>query len=58
MKILKVCHACDCIIGELELDGLGDHNADPAMDIAGNVAYVLCPGCLNEMEIKTGNVYH
>lgn len=58
MKILKVCHACDRIIGELELDSLTSHNADPIMDIAGNVAYLLCTGCLHEMEIKTGNVYH
>lgn len=58
MKILKVCHACDRIIGELELDGLTSHTGDSTVSIAGNVAYVLCPGCLNEMEIKTGNVYH
>lgn len=58
MKIFKVCHACDRIIGELELDSLTNLNAESTMDIVGNVAYVLCPGCLNEMEIKTGNVYH
>lgn len=58
MKIFKVCHTCDRIIGELEVDGLTSQNVDLDMDIIGNVAYVLCPGCLHEMEIKTGNVYH
>ncbi len=58
MKMLKVCHACDRIIGELELDNLTSDNVDTGMDIVGNVAFILCPGCLHEMEIKTGNVYH
>ncbi len=58
MKILKVCHACDRIIGEIELDDLTRHNADPIMDIVGNVAYVLCSGCLHEMELEPRNVYH
>lgn len=56
MKIFKVCHVCDRIIGELEVDSLMNDVA--AVDVVGNVAYVLCPDCLHEMEIKTGNVYH
>ena len=58
MKILKVCHVCDRIIGEIELDDLTNHNAGPIMDIVGNVAYALCPGCLQEMEMEPKNVYH
>ncbi|EGW39998.1 MULTISPECIES: hypothetical protein [unclassified Desulfosporosinus] len=58
MKILKVCHACDRIIGEIELDDLTSHNVDPIMDIVGNVAYALCPLCLQEMEMEPRNVYH
>ncbi|MDR3600117.1 MAG: hypothetical protein P4L49_06475 [Desulfosporosinus sp.] len=58
MKILKICHACDRIIGEIELDDLTYLNADPIMDIVGNVAYALCASCLHEMEIKPKNVYH
>ena len=58
MKVLKLCHACDRIIGEIELDDLTNNNADPIMDIVGNVAYTLCPGCLHEMEIEPRNVYH
>jgi len=57
MKILKLCHVCDRIIGEIELDDLTNNNADPIMDIVGNVAYALCPGCLQEMEVKPGIVY-
>lgn len=57
MKILKLCHVCDRIIGEIELDDLTSNNADLIMDIVGNVAYTLCPSCLQEMEIKPGIVY-
>jgi hypothetical protein len=58
MKILKLCHVCDRIIGEIELDDLTNDNADHIMDIVGNVAYALCPGCLQKMEIEPRNVYH
>lgn len=58
MKILKLCHACDRIIGEIELDDLTNNDVDPIMDIVGNVAYALCPGCLHEMEMTPRNVYH
>lgn len=57
MKILKLCHACDRIIGEIELDDLTDKNTDPTMDIVGNVAYALCLGCLHEMEIVPRIIY-
>jgi hypothetical protein len=57
MKILKLCHACDRIIGEIELDDLTNDNSGPIMDIVGNVAYTLCPGCLHEMEIEPRIVY-
>ncbi|MGI6119053.1 MAG: hypothetical protein ACOYIB_00490 [Desulfosporosinus sp.] len=58
MKILKLCRACDRIMGEIELDDLTNNNAAPIMDIVGNVAYALCPGCLSEMEFEPRNVYH
>jgi len=57
MKILKLCHACDRIIGEIELDDLTNNNADPIMDIVGNVAYALCPDCLSEMELEPRIIY-
>lgn len=58
MLILKVCHICDGIIGEIELDHLTRHSQDPIMDIVGNVAYSLCPNCLRDMEVQHRNVYH
>jgi hypothetical protein len=58
MKILKICHACDRILGEIELDDLTVYKEDPIMDIVGNVAYALCPTCLHDMEIETRNIYH
>ena len=58
MKILKVCQACDRIIGEIELDDLTSQSVDPIMDTVGNVAYALCSGCAHEMELEPRNVYH
>lgn len=58
MMIFKVCHVCDRIIGEIELDDLTSQNSDPIMNIVGNVAYTLCPACLHEMELEPRNVYH
>lgn len=58
MKIFKVCHTCDRIIGEIELDDLTSDNSNPIMDIIGNVAYALCTDCLNDMKTEPCNVYH
>ena len=58
MKILKVCHACDRIMGEIELDDLTSDKTDPKMDIVGNVAFALCSDCLREMEMEPRNVHH
>lgn len=58
MKVLKICQACDRILGEIDIDDLTSENADPIMDIVGNVAYDLCPACLHEMEVDRGNIYH
>lgn len=58
MKILKLCHTCDRIISEVEIDDLTNNKADPIMDIVGNVTYALCPGCLSEMEVQPRTIYH
>lgn len=58
MKLLKVCRACDRIIGEVEIDDLTSQNMDSIMDIVGNVAYALCSGCAHEMEIQPRHIYH
>ncbi len=58
MRVMKVCHACDRILGEIELDDLTSADSGPIMDIVGNVSYALCPGCLKEMETESRNVFH
>ena len=58
MRVLKLCHTCDRIIGEIELDDLTSQNSDPIMDIVGNVAYALCTDCLRDMETEPNSVYH
>ena len=58
MKMLKVCQACDRIIGEIEIDDLTSQDADSIMDIVGNVAYALCADCAHEMEIQPRQIYH
>lgn len=58
MRVMKVCHACDRILGEVELDDLTGGNSDPIMNVVGNVSYTLCPECLKELEITPGQVFH
>ncbi|KLU67186.1 MULTISPECIES: hypothetical protein [Desulfosporosinus] len=58
MRVMKVCHACDRILGEIELDDLTSADSDSIMDIVGNVSYTLCPDCLNELKTESGNVFH
>lgn len=58
MFILKVCHACDRVLGELEVDDLTGAVPDSIMDIVGNVAYTLCPDCLQQLQIEPRHVFH
>ena len=46
MYMLKVCHCCDAIIGELEEHMLADAGD---VEIRGNVAYSLCNRCMKEL---------
>ncbi|MCL1917418.1 MAG: hypothetical protein FWG14_03740 [Peptococcaceae bacterium] len=48
MYMLKVCHCCDAIIGELEEHALDEAHRD--MEIRGNVAYGLCSRCMKDMK--------
>lgn len=57
LYILKVCRCCDAIIGEIEFDKIGKLKADRAMELAGNVAYSLCPQCMRELEISKRSYY-
>jgi len=58
MLMLKLCHACDRILGEIDLDDLTGERPDSIIDVVGNVAYVLCPDCLSQMEIGTWQRLH
>lgn len=59
MLMLKVCHACDYILGELEIDDdLTRDNPDSIIEIVGSVAYTLCPDCLRLLEVEPDPVYH
>lgn len=55
MYMLKICRCCDAIIGELDMDEAG--GIENTLDIVGNVAYTLCPQCMNELNIQRV-VYH
>ena len=58
MLMLKVCHTCDAILGEIEIDDLTGDCPNPIMDVVGNVAYTLCPNCLRQMNTEPKTVYH
>jgi len=58
MLMLKICHACDSILGELESDGLTNDYSDSIMDVVGNVAYTLCPACYRQIKGEPRRVYH
>ena len=52
MFVMKVCQACDRVLGELELDDLTPEQPESIMNWVGNVAYALCPDCLNQLEVS------
>ena len=63
MLMLKICQACDCILGELEVDDdLTYEYPDSIMNVVGNVAYSLCPDCLRQIETEAETelepIYH
>lgn len=58
MLMLRVCHACDCILGEVETDNLTNEVGNSIMDIVGNVAYTLCPACIRQMDVEPAKTYH
>ncbi len=55
MYMLKICRCCDAIVGELDMDDA--RGMDQSLDIVGNIAYTLCPQCMNELDINQA-VYH
>jgi len=57
MYVFKVCRCCDSIIGELEIEDTKVLTLDYSLDVIGNVAYTLCPRCLQELDISSRNYY-
>ncbi|NLL52612.1 MAG: hypothetical protein GX248_07920 [Peptococcaceae bacterium] len=52
MYLLKICRCCDSIIGELETDNSKTQGIDSSLEVVGNVAYTLCPLCMQELDIN------
>lgn len=57
MYMLKVCRCCDAIIGELETDDRGTLATDSSVEVMGNVAFALCPHCMQELNISEITYY-
>jgi len=52
MLVMRVCQVCDKVLGELDMDDdLTSAYGDSIINITGNVAYALCPDCMNELEV-------
>ena len=58
MLMLKVCHACEAVLGEIDTDNLTSDSHHFIMDIVGNVAYALCPECTKQLEIEPKQRLH
>lgn len=58
MLMLKICHACEAILGEIESENLTLNESHSIMDIVGNVAYALCPECAKQLELEPGKRLH
>lgn len=57
MYLLKICRCCDSIVGELEIEDHKSIGMDTSVEIIGNVAYTLCPLCMQELEVKATAYY-
>jgi hypothetical protein len=51
MLVLKVCQACDRVLGELDTEDLTTDRPNSIISFVGNVAFALCPDCLEQLEI-------
>jgi len=58
MLMLKLCHACDRILGEVEVDDLTREYDNSIMEVVGNVAYAYCPECLEAMRVEEPGRLH
>ena len=51
MYMLKICRCCDSIVGELEADDPKALGMDASIEVVGNVAFTLCPHCMQDLDI-------
>ncbi|HHV63747.1 MAG TPA: hypothetical protein GXX46_01510 [Peptococcaceae bacterium] len=58
MYMLKICRCCDAILGELDREAFGATDMDLSLEIVGNVAYALCPQCMQELDINSRAYLH
>lgn len=58
MLMLKLCHTCDRILGEVEVDDLTKDPDDSIMEVVGNVAYAYCPECMDSMTLESRSRLH
>ncbi|AHF05719.1 hypothetical protein [Desulfitobacterium metallireducens] len=58
MFVLKVCQACDRVLGELEVEDLTTERSNSIINFVGNVAYALCPDCLEQLEMEKEQRFH
>jgi hypothetical protein len=58
MYVMKVCHTCDQVLGQIELEDLTAQRPDSIINVVGNVAYALCPDCMNELKVPNHSRLH
>lgn len=58
MLMLKICHTCDSILGEIDSDALTGEYPTSIIEVVGNVAYALCPDCMRQLEVRAEPKYH
>ncbi len=57
MYMLKICRCCDAVIGELETDDMQTFGIDASVEVVGNVAFAVCPVCMQELDIGVMRYY-
>jgi len=57
MYLLKVCRCCDAIVGEIDTEENRNQGLDYSSEITGNVAFTVCPHCMQELDINVKTYY-
>lgn len=58
MFVLKICQACDRVLGELEVEDLTTELPNSIINFVGNVAYALCLDCVGQLEMEQEQRFH